>query len=92
LVGFEPLVADTSILERFFERAAGLSLPISPDMSGAGGLDGTVTQLAVFGDLFSECRFQWWSEPLAHWRPLTDLAAEMLATFAAAKREDTELE
>ncbi len=92
LIGYEPLVAETSTLKRLFESAAGLSLPISPDMSGSAGADGTVIQLALFGDLSSECRFQWWSNPPEQWRPLTDLAGEMLATFAAAKREDAESE
>jgi hypothetical protein len=83
LVGYEPLDADPAALSVFFERAAGLSLPISPDRSGMSGLDGTVIQLAIFGDMFSECRFQWWSQPPAHWQPLTDLADEMLAEFSA---------
>jgi hypothetical protein len=90
LVGYVPLAADPAMLSGFFERAAGLSLPISPDLSGTGGLDGTVSQLAVFGDMFSECRFQWWSQPPAQWRPLTDLAAEMLAAFAAARSTEGE--
>jgi hypothetical protein len=90
LVGYEPLAADPAVLSAFFERAAGLSLPIAPDLGGMGGVDGTVSQLAVFGDMFSECRFQWWSQPPAHWRPLADLAAEMLAAFAAARETEAE--
>jgi hypothetical protein len=85
LVGYEPLDADPAVLAEFFRRVTGLSLPIAPDLSDMGGLDGTVIQLAVFGDNFSECRFQWWSQPPDHWKPLTDLAVEMIATFATAE-------
>ena len=41
-------------------------------------------ELALFGDLYSEWRFRWWSEWPAQWRPLVELAAEMHAAFAAA--------
>jgi hypothetical protein len=42
-------------------------------------------QLAVFGDLWSSWRFQWWSEAPAAWRPLVAIAEEMIAAFAAAE-------
>jgi hypothetical protein len=84
LIGYEMLAADSAMLVSLFERGAGMSLPIAPDLSGMGGLDGTVYQLAVFGDMRSEWRFQWWSQPPAHWRPLADLTSEMLTAFTAA--------
>jgi hypothetical protein len=84
LVGYQPIAIDPAILASFFERIVGMSLPISPDLSGMGGADGTVSQIAVFGDVYSECRFQWWSPPPAQWQPLADLAVEMVAAFSAA--------
>lgn len=83
LLGYDPVLFDPIALSSFFKRVVNLTFPISPDLSGMGGLDGTVTQLAVFGDLFSELRFQWWSEPPPHWKPLTKIAAEMLEAFEA---------
>ena len=84
LAGYDLVPIDPAALAGFYGRVVGLALPIGPDLGGSGGADGTVTQLAVFGDSFAACRFQWWSEPPAQWRPLADLAAEMLAVFSAA--------
>jgi hypothetical protein len=85
LRGYDPLPIDPVVLSSFFSRVVSLSLPIAPDLSGWGGLDGTVTQLAVFGDVCSEWRFQWWSQPPSNWAPLTAIATEMEETFAAAE-------
>jgi hypothetical protein len=46
---------------------------------------GIYTSRAVFGDLSSGWRFQWWSEWPEQWRPLVELAAEMHAAFTAAR-------
>jgi hypothetical protein len=86
LVGYEPIAIDPAVLFSFFARVIGLTLPISPDLSGMGGCDGTVRQLAVFGDLSSEWHFQWWSQPPEQRKPLTDVAAEMEKTFSVAER------
>lgn len=53
-------------------------------MSGAGGADGTLYEMAVDGDLSSGWRFRWWSDGPEQWRPLVELAEEMHAAFAAA--------
>ena len=49
------------------------------------GLDGEIHQLAIFGDMWSELRFQWWSEPPHTWRPLVEISAEMIKSFSEAK-------
>jgi hypothetical protein len=84
LVGYEPVSFDSVSLASFFRRVTALTLPISPDLSGYGGADGSVYQLAAFGDLHSGWRFQWWSEWPPAWQPLVDVANEMIDAFSAA--------
>ncbi len=86
LVGYNLISMDWEVLASFFKRIVSLSIPVSPDLSGGGGLDGKVIQLAVFGDLYSEWRFQWWSQSPTHWKPLIDLANEMIESFSAASK------
>jgi hypothetical protein len=81
LSGYQELHADVAALKGFMERLRRISLPIEPDFSGGGGLDGTLFQFALIGDLHSEIRFQWWSEFPAHWRELVGIADEMIASF-----------
>jgi len=85
LVGYDPLPIDSEVLSSFYSRIVGLTLSIAPALSNRSGLDGTVTQLAVFGDLFSEWRFQWWSQPPEQWRSLVNIASEMLTVFSEAE-------
>jgi hypothetical protein len=85
LVGHDVVPFASAALAAYFERVAALTLPLRPDLSGCGGLDGTLYELAMFGDLSSEWRFQWWSTWPEHWRPLVELAAEMHAAFTAAR-------
>jgi hypothetical protein len=85
LRGYEAVSIASNVLSSFFSRVVKLSLPISPDLSNSGGLDGTIMQLALFGDLSSECRFQWWSRSAPKWKRLTEIASEMAATFSAAQ-------
>jgi hypothetical protein len=73
---------DGEKLKTFFERLIDITLPIAPDLSKTAGLDGGVIQLALFGDLFSQVRYQWWSVPPAGWTPLVQIATEMLEAFA----------
>jgi hypothetical protein len=80
----------SSALAAYFERVAALTLPLRPDLSGHGGADGTGYEFAVFGDLSSGWRFQWWWEWPEQWRPLVELAAEMHAAFNAARGPDAE--
>ena len=85
LRGYERLSIDSATLSEFFARIIKLSLPISPDLSGTGGADGTIWQLAAFGDIFSEWRFQWWSRPPARWKRLGEIAMEMAQVFSSAE-------
>jgi len=86
VVGHDVVPFASSDLANYFERVASLTVPLRPDLSGSRGMDGTLWELAVFGDLLSEWRFQWWSECPELWRPLVDLAAEMHAAFTSAAR------
>lgn len=84
LVGYEEVSFPSEALASFYERIMALSLPLAPYATQMAGCDGTITQFAVFGDVFSEWRFQWWSEPPPQWRPLVAIAEEMLDAFTAA--------
>jgi hypothetical protein len=86
LVGYDKVEFSSDRLESFFGRIVELTLPIAPDLSNCAGCDGTSYQLAVFGGLFSSWRFKWWSTPPENWRPLIDIAAEMLGAFSAAAK------
>ncbi len=90
LVGHYEVPFASSELATYFKRVVGLTLPLRPDMSGYGGADGTMYELAVFGDLWSAWRFQWWSSSPEQWRPMVDLVAEMHAAFTAARGHSAE--
>jgi len=77
LLGYRSLTVGSDVLASYFGRVVALSLPVSPDLSSHAGVDGTTTQLAVFGDVDSGWRFQWWSESPPQWQPLVALAREM---------------
>ena len=79
--GFEPVPFDGGRLRSFFDRLTSLALPIAPDLSNMAGLDGERTHLALFGDLHSHVRFEWWSEYPPAWKPLVEIANEMLEAF-----------
>lgn len=83
LVGYTPLEMGPERLAAFVRRAMALSMPVAPLLNGMAGLDGEIFQLALFGDLHSEVRFQWWSDPPPQWAPMVSLAAEMIEAFAA---------
>jgi hypothetical protein len=85
LVGHEVVPFASPALAAYYERVGALTLPLRPDLSGYGGADGTRYEFAVFGDLSSAWRFEWWSEWPEQWRPLVELAAEMHAAFTAAR-------
>jgi hypothetical protein len=58
LVGYQPVPIADGLLSSFFARIVSLSLPVSPHLNSIGGADGTIHQLAVFGDMHSEWRLQ----------------------------------
>jgi hypothetical protein len=79
--GYEPVEFDGGKLKGYFERLTSLSMPVAPHLTNTAGLDGTVTQLALFGDLSSYARYQWWSKHPPGWTPLVEVTEEMLAAF-----------
>jgi hypothetical protein len=81
LLGYEELDAEGDTLRTYFDRLRSLTLPIGPVFNGMGGLDGTSFHLALFGDLHSEVRFKWWSDPPPQWEPLIEIANEMIEAF-----------
>lgn len=84
VVGHDPVPMPSAVMAGYFERVTALTLPLCPDLRGSGGLDGTMYELEVVGDLFSGWRFQWWSESPKQWRSLVDLAGEMYLAFTSA--------
>lgn len=90
VIGHEVVPFASDALAAYFERVTSLTLPVRPDLSGHGGADGTVCEMAVFGDLYSGWRFRWWSDCPTQWRPLAELATEMHSEFAAARGKVTE--
>lgn len=85
LIGCDPVSFDTLRLQEFFRRITTLSLPLGPDIDGFGGADGSLYQLAVFGDIYAEFRFQWWSVPPPSWQSLVNIANEMIEAFLMAE-------
>ncbi|MEX1224099.1 MAG: hypothetical protein WEA31_06075 [Pirellulales bacterium] len=81
--GYDRLAADSRKLNDFFHELCAVTLPLKPNMSGTGGADGTLFQLAVFGDLHSRIRFEWWSEYPTQWKPLIEIAERMRKYFQA---------
>lgn len=90
VVGHDRVPLASTLLAEYFERVCSITVPLRPDMSGSGGLDGTLYELALYGDLFSHWCFQWWSEAPAQWHPLVKLAEEMHACFTVANHPGTE--
>jgi hypothetical protein len=91
VVGYELVPFASSTLAAYFARVTSIDLPLRPDLSGYGGIDGTTYEFAVYGDLWSGLRVQWWSEWPEAWRPIVEIAAEMHAAFTTAHHPDSEL-
>jgi hypothetical protein len=85
VTGHDVVPMPSAAVVEFFERVTALTLPLRPDMSGSGGADGTLYELAVNGDLYSGWRFQWWSDWPEQWQPLVELAEEMHAAFSSCR-------
>ncbi len=83
LRGYHEIQSNPEILARLFQRLLKVSLPIGPDLSGQGGLDGTLFRLSLFGDLSSKVSFEWWCEPPAQWGELGALVSEMIEIFSS---------
>lgn len=85
LLGYDLVPFSSERLAGLFGDLISTSLPLTPDLSGGGGFDGTRYQLAVFGDLSSEWRLQWWSKWPVSWSPVIEQALAMDREFAAAR-------
>jgi hypothetical protein len=79
--GYDELDAPADMLKGYFDAVRALTLPVGPLISGEIGRDGTGYQLALFGDLLSEVRFQWWSDFPPQWAPLVKIANELIDVF-----------
>lgn len=89
LTGYDHIQVDSETLASFFSRVSALSFPLVPYLNDSCGLDGTMFHLAVFGDMFSEWRFQWWSNSPPQWQPLVEISNEMLRVFTSKSNEAT---
>lgn len=89
LLGYDQVPLDSAALAMLFARVTAVSMPIGPDLTGSHGYDGDKYHLTIFGDLFSECRFQWWSDFPPQWQPLMETTREMLKAFAQARATDS---
>ncbi len=87
--GLVRLNANSDTLASFFDEICNLNVPLKPDLSNMGGCDGTTFQLALFGDLHSEWRIQWWSHPPSQWKSLIAIADRMMTHFDGLKEIDT---
>jgi hypothetical protein len=87
--GYDSVAFPPEALRSYFERLFALSLPLAPHLNNMAGLDGTLTQLTIFGDLSSRVKFQWWSDHPPGWTPLVEIADEMLAAFPDAPKENS---
>lgn len=88
VLGYDMLAADSSKLKDIFEEFCELSLPLRPDLSGYGGLDGTLFQIAVAGDLYSDIRIQWWSDSPEQWKPVAKIAERAMEYFSGLEVVD----
>ena len=87
--GLARLDADSDTLASFFDDICNLNISLKPDLSSMGGCDGATFQLALFGDLFSEWRIQWWSDAPSQWKSLVAIADRMMAHFDGLEKMDT---
>ncbi len=88
LLGYNLVSCESERLESYFRRAAAINLPLVPEPPGIFGFDGTTYQLAIFSGFVSDCRFKWWVQPPETWKPLGELAADMLTAFTERPPEE----
>ncbi len=80
-LGYSELQANSNALKLFVYELESTELSLTPDHSGRGGFDGTSFQIALFGDLSSAVRFQWWGKGPSQWQELIEIAREMIDLF-----------
>ena len=82
--GYDQVSLESNKLAALFAR---VSAPVASSRSVSewwSRIDGTAYHLAVFGDMYSEWRFQWWSDSPPQWNAMVQLANEMLDLFSSA--------
>ena len=77
--GYEPISFDSAAFAHHMGRLSAIAVPAVPPVTGTAGLDGTVTRLTLFGDLWAQVRYQWWDDHPPGWTPLVRCVDEMLA-------------
>lgn len=90
LAGADLLSFESERLENFYRRLLALTLPLGPGLDDFGGADGSLFQLAVFGNGEPQMRFQWWSVPPPQWQPMVAIAKEMIQGFLIAEGRSAE--
>lgn len=81
VLGHDKQDIESAQLQRYFEELCAADLPLRPDLSGTAGCDGTMCQMAIFGDLFTAIRLEWWSDYPRQWTVPIDIANRMMADF-----------
>jgi len=82
LSGYEEMDAGYDMLRGYFDKLRALTMPVGPLLlNNMGGADGTTYHLALFGDLYSEVRFRWWTDSPPQWAPLVEVVNDMIETF-----------
>jgi hypothetical protein len=90
LAGFDQVSFSSQRLQDFHRQLLALALPLGPNLDGFGGADGSLYQLAVYGDIFAHFRFQWWSVPPPQWQPMVNILSEMIRAFLMAEGRSAE--
>jgi hypothetical protein len=85
LAGAELVSFESRRLEDFYRRLLALTIPLGPGLDNFGGADGSLFQLAVFGNDEPQVRFQWWSVAPPQWQPVVAIVSEMIQGFLMAE-------
>lgn len=89
LIGYDRLLSNSGRLKDMFDNLCSIEMPIAPDLSGLGGLDGESFELAIYGDMSTSIRVSWWCNPPAKWQPLATTATDMIANFKSLELDDS---
>lgn len=82
VIGYEQLEIRSAVLHDYYTRlcAAPISIGPLPSLNYAGA-DGTTYELFLQGGLYSFVHFNWWSSYPRTWKPIVDIADELIAFF-----------
>lgn len=79
--GYTQQEASSERLQAYFDELCAINLPIKPDLSACAGADGETYQIAIFGDLGTTVRIQWWTDYPSQWNELVGVASRMISEF-----------